>query len=97
MSAEAQPQPFSMRYLDLEDLGFGSLTMAGDEAKWKALAKLDINRPDDPDTTPLQAWVDAMLFENGITPETPRKPLIHYGVDLGFSSHEIRMWIWFLS
>lgn len=94
----AEPKPdFLVRYLNFEDVDLGALILASEETKWKAVTALGIARPDDPDITPLQAWVDAMLRENGIEPEVPRKPLVHYGVDLGFSETGLRRWIWFVS
>lgn len=50
---------------------------------------------------PLSVWCWLVLVINGITPEffTTGEPysLVHYGIDLGFSSTEIREWVFWLA
>lgn len=87
---------FEMRYLDLSDFDFGAITMATEDQRWEALAKLGIERPEDQSITPLRTWTDAMLIENGF-PELVGKPIIAAGVDIMFATIDVRNWVWFLA
>lgn len=48
--------------------------------------------------TPLRAWCWLILTVNGLEldPEVHR-PIVHWGIDLGFSSTEVRRFIWAIS
>jgi hypothetical protein len=86
----------SLLYLDLSEIDLGAVTMATDEQKWKALAKLGIERPEDESTSPLAAWRDAMADENNI-PRAELDPAQGGSLDLGFTSTAVRNWVWFLA
>jgi hypothetical protein len=100
-----QPDHLNVPYLDLSHHDMGALTLLDEDTKWnlvtRLLAEHGHQRDDVPEvwaTHPLAAWCWLVLAINGIDHDPDdHRPLIHYGIDLGFSSEDVRRWIWTIS
>jgi hypothetical protein len=91
--------------LDLSSLDFGAVTMLSSDQRWRLVDRLladhGYGRDDVPlawSDHPLQAWCWLVLVVNGLEhdDDDPR-PLVHYGLDLGFSSSMVRTFVWALA
>lgn len=94
----ATPAPeapgFRLRWRTLET-DFVALTFLSLEDKWRIVESLGIART--ASGTPLTAWRDAMLVENGLAPGVP---FAHYGIDLNIDFAEERslhIFVWALA
>jgi hypothetical protein len=96
----------SLPMLDLDGLDFGALTMATEDQRWRMVERVMADNGVDPATLPaawhergpLSAWCWLVLVVNGLDldDDDPR-PLVHWGIDLGFSSTAVRRWVWCLA
>ena len=99
----------TLSYIDVPlDLGFQMMRLHPDEydAKRDALVlKVFENNDVDPQACPpawrtsaLQQWCWLILHINGIEhdPEDP-KPLVYYGIDMGFVSKDVNAFVWAIS
>jgi hypothetical protein len=92
--------------LDLSALDFGAITMLSEGQRWRLVDRLLSDHGYDRDDVPaawehrgpLSAWCWLVLAVNGFEPEPddPR-PLVHWGIDLGFSSELVRRFTWALA
>jgi hypothetical protein len=99
------PTEARLPILDLSDVDFHVLTMASEEQQWKAVDALlsdhDYQRSDVPPAwaaRPLRAWCWLVLVINRIDfdPDV-HHPLATYGIDVAFSTKEVRLFTWFLA
>jgi hypothetical protein len=95
----------TLPYLIIRDDELGPMLLASEAQRWRLLDKLleteNRSRDEIPEvwaTDPLRAWCWLVLVVNNLEfdPEEHR-PLVHWGVDLGFSETPVRNWIWTIS
>ena len=85
---------FRLRWRRLET-DFVALTFLSLEDKWRIVESLGIARTES--GTPLTAWRDAMLVENGLAPGVP---FTHYGIDLSIdfaAERSLHIFVWTLA
>ncbi len=96
------PDSVTLPYLDLSDYDVVALTTMSDARRWQLLSRLfaehghqleDVPAPWS--TDPLRAWSRLVLPVNGIEVDADHHELLtRYGIDVGFSSSDVRRWIW---
>ncbi len=72
-----------------------AITMLSVEDKWRIVERLGISRQDA--ETPLTAWRDAMLIENGLAPGVP---FTQHGIDLSIdfaTERSLHLFVWALA
>lgn len=104
-TTDDRAQSINLPYLDLSHLDAAALTFAALDQRWKLLDRLleehGESRARIPAAwcdNPLQAWCWLVLTLNqlDIDPEVHR-PLSDWGIDISFTSTELRQWVWFLA
>jgi hypothetical protein len=91
--------------LDLTEMDFGAVTMLTSDQRWRMVERLlsdagytRDNLPTAWAESPLVAWCWLVLVTNGIDfADDDQRPLVHYGIDLGFSSTVVRTFTWALA
>lgn len=94
-----------MPYFDLSTVEGLDLFMASDDQKRRVLDKVFTAEGHSLDEVPevwaaepLRIWCWLVLTVNGLELDPDvHKPLIHWGIDLGFSSTAVRQFFWFLA
>lgn len=103
MNGNMTDRQIDLPYFELSEQEYSALFMADEDQRYRLLDKLMKNKPEGPQmedippvwrTGPLGAWCWYVLEINGLEPDPNEKTsLVHYGIDLGFCSQELRRWI----
>lgn len=98
----------SVPYLDVGDLGWSLMRLGNEEYDRRrhdlvdrVFANCDVDTELCPDawrTSPLQRWCWLLLHVNGLElDDTTPAPLIHWGIDMGLASSDVRAFVWAVS